>query len=184
MPGALEAMVATLEANHGANGVNAMPVTGRKQADYRAKMLDDHGLFGALYGLSSDFVARLKASPIRLPLDLIGDDGLIAALAKTGLGPESNWDKTRIANCETAQFCFEQADWRVPTTWQLQFRRMINYSIRRYQNLIISTIMRGPGPAALPATMRQTYAANTHLFNIRPKYAVFDWLARQRMKRR
>lgn len=182
MPGALEAMTAALAANPRANGVNAMPVAGRKQATYRPMMIDDHGIFGALYGLSGRFVTRLKASGIRLPHDLIGDDGLIAALAKTDLGPESNWDKTRIANCPAAEFAFEQADWRVPATWHLQYRRMINYSVRRYQNQIISGIMRGPGPAALPTTMRETYAAHWQNFAIRPSHAPFDWLARRRMR--
>jgi hypothetical protein len=182
MPGALEAMVATLSGDRQANGVNAFPATGRNQAQYRETIADDHGLFGALYGLSTDFIGRLKTSEIRLPYDLIGDDGLIAALAKTDLGPESNWDKNRIANCESAAFAFEEADWRAPTTWGLQFRRMINYSIRRYQNMIISQIMRGPGPGALPIVMRDAYAAHWHRFDIRPKYALFDWLAKRRMR--
>lgn len=182
--GALEVMAATLAAKPHANGVNAMPVTGRNQAAYRAAMLDEHGLFGALYGLNGAFVSRLKASGIRLPADLIGDDGLIAALAKSDLRPESASDKHRIANCELAQFRFEQTDWRVPTTWALQYRRMINYSIRRYQNLVISQIMRTVGPSALPATMRETYAAHWHLFNVRPTYALFDLLAKRQMERK
>lgn len=181
-PGALEAMATALAANPHANGVNAMPVTGRNQTAYRATMLEEHGMFGALYGLSGGFLSRLKASRIRLPADLIGEDGLIAALAKTDLGPESAWDDQRIANCELARFRFEEADWRVPTTWALQYRRMINYSVRRYQNMIISQIMRGPGPSALPATMRETYAAHWHLFDVRPKFAPFDWLAKRRMR--
>jgi glycosyltransferase involved in cell wall biosynthesis len=183
MPGSLEAMIATLSAHLHANGVNAMPITGRTQAEYRTGMMADHGMFGALYGLSGDFVRRLKASGIRLPLDLIGDDGLIAALAKTDLGPESEWQKERVANCPAGEFAFEEADWRVPTTWALQFRRMINYSVRRYQNMIISATMRGPGPGALPTAMRDAYPAHWHLFDVRPKYALFDWLAKRRMKR-
>jgi glycosyltransferase involved in cell wall biosynthesis len=183
LPGALEAMLATLAANPNANGVNALPVAGRAQDAYRQQMLDDHGLFGALYGLSGDFLNRVKASTIRLPLDLIGDDGLIAALAKTDLQGESRWDKTRIANCPTAQFRFEETDWRIPATWRLQWRRMINYSVRRYQNKIISGIMRGPGPAALPPTMHETYAAHRHLFDIRRSHAPFDWLAKRRIAR-
>lgn len=183
MPGALEAMIATLAANPGANGVNALPDTGRKQTMYRDMIIDQHGLFGALYGLSGEFLRRLKASAIRLPHDLIGDDGLIAALAKTDLGPESAWDKARIANCDAARFRFEEADWRSPNTWGLQAKRMVNYSVRRYQNMIISQIMRGTGPSALPATMHETYAAHWHLFDVRPKYAPFDWLAKRRMRR-
>jgi glycosyltransferase involved in cell wall biosynthesis len=184
MPGALEAMIATLAASPHANGVNAMPVTGRNQAAYRQTIIDDHGIFGALYGLSGPFLARLKASGIRLPHDLIGDDGLIGALAKTDLQAEAQWQKERIANCPTAEFAFEETDWRVPTTWGLQFHRLVNYSVRRYQNQIISDIMRHPGPAALPATMAETYAAHWPSFQIRLKYALFDWLAKRRMQRR
>lgn len=183
MPGALEAMTAALAANPEANGVNALPVTGRKQNAYRATMIADHGIFGALYGLSGNFVRRLKASAIRLPNDLVGDDGLIGALAKTDLGPEADWDKTRIINCPAAEFAFEQTDWRAPATWSLQARRMVNYSVRRYQNRIITGIMRGPGPTALPATLAETYAAHWHSFDVRPLFAPFDWLAKQQMNR-
>jgi glycosyltransferase involved in cell wall biosynthesis len=183
LPGALKTMVETLAANPRANGVNALPMTGRTQDAYREQMIDDHGLFGALYGLSGAFLKRLKATNIRLPVDLIGDDGLIAALAKTDLRDESHWDKTRIANCPAARFRFEETDWRVPATWSLQWRRMVNYSVRRYQNHIISGIMRGPGPVGLPATMRETYAAHIDSFDIRPRYVPFDWLAKRRIAR-
>ncbi len=183
MPGSLEAMVDALAAARNANGVNAIPITGRKQRAYHASIIADHGLFGALYGLSGDFLRRLKASKVRLPDDLIGDDGLIGALAKTDLGPESDWDDTRIINCADAHFRVEEIDWRVPATLRLHYRRMINYSTRRYQNLVISSVMRGAGPGALPATMRETYAAHWDAFRIRPSHAPFDWIAKQRMKR-
>ena len=183
LPGSLEAMVATLAGNSGANGVNAIPVTGRKRAAYRASILADHGVFGALYGLSGDFVGRLKAGSVRLPHDLIGDDSLIGALAKTDLGPETNWDDCRIANCPAAQFRFEPVDWRMPATLGVQFKRMVTYSVRRYQNIVVSEVMRGPGPAALPHLMRATYAEYWHLFEVRPRYALFDWLAKRRMRR-
>ena len=183
MPGALAAMLETLDRNPGANGVNALPLAGRKQDSYSEQMLADHGLFGALYGLRGAFLKRLKASGVRLPIDLIGDDGLIAALAKTDLRNESHWDKTRIANCPDARFRFEETDWRVPATWGLQWRRLVNYSVRRYQNQIISGIMRGPGPSALPVTMRETYAAHIDSFDIRARYAPFDWLAKRRIAR-
>lgn len=182
-PGSLEAMVMTLATDPRANGVNAMPVTGRERLAYRATMIADHGIFGALYGLSGKFLKRLKASGIRLPNDLIGDDGLIGALAKTDLGPESCWQKDRIANCLAAEFAFEETDWRVFATWALQARRMINYSVRRYQNRIVSDIMRGAGPGALPVTMRETYETHWHSFDIRLRHAPFDWLAKRRMRR-
>lgn len=182
MPGTLDAMVDTLASSPHANAVNAMPVTGRRQSSYRAAITAEHGIFGALYGLSGSFLQRLKVANIWLPSDLIGDDGLIGALAKTDLGPEADWQNQRIANCPKAGFSFEEADWRVPATWMLQGRRMVSYSIRRYQNIVISRIMRGAGPSGLPATMRETYAANWHLFDVRARYAPFDLLAKRRMR--
>lgn len=180
--GSLDAMHRALADVPTANAVNALPLTGRKQDAYREQMLADHGLFGALYGLRGSFLKRWRDSGIRLPRDLIGDDGLIAALAKTDLRSEAHWDKNRVANCPDAQFRFEEADWRVPTTWGLQWRRMVNYSVRRYQNKIISAVMREAGPSALPATMREAYPAHWHLFDIRPAHAIFDWLAKRRMR--
>ncbi len=182
LPGAFQAMIATLRAEPAANGVNAMPVAGRGQARYRDTIQADHGLFGALYGLSGDFVQRVKSAGVRLPGDLIGDDGLIGAMAKTDLGRESNWEVTRIVNCPDAGFCFEETDWRVPATWASQVRRMVNYSERRYQNMVLSRIMREGGPLDLPATLRQTYSAHWHLFDVRPAFAPFDLLAKRRMR--
>jgi glycosyltransferase involved in cell wall biosynthesis len=183
MAGALELMMTTLGSNQQANGVNAMPVVGHAKAVYRERMLAEHGLFGALYGLKGTFLGRLKSNGIRLPLDLIGDDGLIAALAKTDLRDENHWNDNRIANCPDAGFRFEVMALHSPSTWLMQWRRFVTYSVRRYQNRIISNIMRTMGPSRLPKSMRETYAANVHLFNIRPTHAPFDWLAKRRMVR-
>jgi glycosyltransferase involved in cell wall biosynthesis len=181
LPGALESMTAALQAEPKANGVNALPIVGRAKTLYQQQLLAEHGLFGALYGLRGSFLSRLKSSGIRLPLDLIGDDGLVAALAKTDLNDESYWDDRRIANCVDAGFRFEVMALRAPSTWLMQWQRFVTYSVRRYQNRIISNIMSTAGPSGLPKSMPEIYATYVHLFDIRLSHAPFDWLAKRKI---
>lgn len=176
-PGSIEALAAVLEVRH-VNAASALPLNGRRAARYQAEMRRQHGLFGDLYALKGDFLARMKAAGIRLPDDLIGDDGLIAALAKTDLRDESHWDDTRMAVVEGAGFYCEPVG---PFTLALQHRRMVNYSVRHFQNRLVTEIMRGPGPSALPPRLAPLYAAQA----FRPRLANwwFDAQALRRMAR-
>jgi hypothetical protein len=125
----------------------------------------------------------MRARGIRLPDDLIGDDGLIAALAATDLQDESHWNRARVAPCENAGFHCEPVKALHPRTWRMQYRRMINYSVRHFQNRIISDIMRGEGPERLPERLAMLYPAYLPRFRFRRslKMAWFDYLALQRM---
>lgn len=181
-PGSIDALAAAL-AGPRVNAAAALPLNGRRAAGYRAEMRRKRGLFGDLYAMKGAFLARMKAAAIRLPDDLIGDDGLIAALAKTDLGDESHWDDMRIALAELAGFYLEPVSLARPRSLALQYRRMINYSVRHYQNRLISEIMRGPGPAALPERLATLYPAKLAALKPRPKNWWFDRLALQRMSR-
>lgn len=182
-PGAVDALVAALTDDAEADAVAAAPSTGRNAAHYRAQIQAQHGLFGGLYLVRGAFLSRLKASSIRLPVDLIGDDGLIGALVKTDLRDESHWRDERVAFAATASFACDRVAITRLSTLGLQYRRMLNYSLRRYQNLIITRIMRGPGPAALPVRLSDFYAASRDLFTLRrtPDAIWFDWLVRRRI---
>ncbi len=183
LPGSIAALAHCLEQDAGANAAAGMPLNGRHVEAYRASMRAEHGLFGDLYALRGSFVERMRASGIRLPDDLIGDDSLVGALAKTDLGHEDNWQDMRIAVCEDAGFLCQ------PTALSLaglqgQSRRMINYSLRHFQNKIVSDIMRGPGPAALPQRMADLYPRYLEGFTPRrhPRWAWFDRQALARMR--
>lgn len=168
-----------------ANAIAGMPLNGRSAAAYRRELVDGHGIFGDLYAVRGDFLARMKARGIRLPVDLIGDDGLIAALVRTDLGDESDWRDSRVApSCAAGFFCEPFALTR-PAGWRLQYRRMITYSLRHFQNRIISEIMRGGGPTALPERLAERYPALLAAAKPRrdPVYAWFDRLALRRMAR-
>lgn len=179
-PGSVRELAAAL-ADTQVNAASGMPRNGRRAEQYRAEMIASHGLFGDLYALSGRFVAKFRASGVRLPEDLVGDDSLIGALATTDLADESDWRNARIHVALQAGFLCE------PTRLSLaslrnQYRRMINYSLRHFQNRIVSDIMRGPGPTALPARMAQLYPQWLDRFAPR-RHPVWWWFDRRALAR-
>ena len=183
LPGSIEALAAAFAANPEANAAAGLPANGRRAAAYRAETIAGHGMFGDLYALSGAFVARLRASGIRLPEDLVGDDSLVGALAKTGLANEDDWRDARIAVCPEAGFLCEPASLS-PASLRGQYQRMTNYAVRHFQNRIVSQIMRGPGPQALPRRMAQLYGEWLPRFSPRrdPQWWWFDRLALAKMR--
>lgn len=163
--GSISALVKRLNEG-GVNAASAFPGNGRRVEAYREEMRREHGLFGDLYALHGNFVARMREADIRLPDDLIGDDGLLCALAKTDLGNEDDWQDARVATVESAAFLCDPVR-LTPTDLLLQARRMRNYSLRHFQNRIVSDIMRGPGPTALPDRLASLYAH--YLAQFRPR---------------
>jgi cellulose synthase/poly-beta-1,6-N-acetylglucosamine synthase-like glycosyltransferase len=173
-PGAITALVDVLERCRDVNAAGAVPLNGRNAAANQMTAVRDRGLFGALYAVRGTFLDRMKRSGIRLPDDLIGDDGLIGALVKADLGPESGWIIDRVATTPTAQFVMS-APFRStnPASWRMQYRRMTNYSERHFQNRIISAIMRDAGPQGLPRMMIDVYAVWLPTF--RPRRSLRWW---------
>ena len=182
-PGSIEALLQALQ-DSGANAAAGMPLNGRRSGHYRKLLREEGGLFGDLYALSGQFLHRIRARGLRLPQDLIGDDGLVAAWAHTDLGADANWDRERIIACEQAGFICEPVGLSSPLTWRMQYRRLINYSVRFFQNRIISDIMGREGPDGLPDQLRDLYPL--WLPRFMPRSGPTGWFDRQalaRMKR-
>ncbi len=187
--GAIDALCATLDAHPHANAASGMPMNGRSYREYQKLLRRDRGIFGDLYALSSDLVRRIRTQNFRLPADLIGEDGMIGAWAKCDLHNESQYDRARIIPCEGAGFYCEPFALRSPAAWRIQYKRMINYSVRHFQNRIISAIMRdtgrGGGVAGLPDKMSDLYPAWISQFSARssPVLWWFDHRALRRMQK-
>jgi len=180
--GSIEALAAALASSPAANAASAMPLNGRNAAAYRRALIASHGLFGDLYALRGDFLARMKMRGLRLPVDLVGDDSLIGALAKTDLGGESQWDDARIVPVAEAGFSCEPVR-MTAASLRLQHRRLVNYSLRHFQNRIVSHLMRTAGPGALPERLADLYGEWLPRFAPRPRHWWFDRLALQRIRR-
>lgn len=181
-PGSLDALVQILADTPHAHAAAGLPRNGRSYLSYQNMLRAEGGLFGDLYALSGRFVERMRAANIRLPDDLIGDDGLLAAMAMTDLKNEDHWDKNRIAICEDAGFFCEPTRLSQPDSWKVQYKRMINYSVRHFQNRIISDIMRDTGPVGLPARLSDLYPVSLPRFRPRLHPANW-WFDRQALKR-
>ena len=185
MPGSIVALLEAILLNPEANAASGLPFNGRNGLNYRGELIASRGLFGDLYALSGDFVRRLRASGVRLPEDLIGDDSLIGALAKTGLASEDDWQEARVVPCHAAGFLLDPVALTSRSGLAKQVARMVNYSVRHFQNQIISELMRGPGPGGLPARMAELYPA--WLGRLKPRrHPVWWWFDRRalaRMKR-
>jgi glycosyltransferase involved in cell wall biosynthesis len=184
-PGSIGALTRALAENPHANAASALPMNGRNVASYRMYVREEHGLFGDLYALRGSLLARMKERQLRLPIDLVGDDGLIGALAKTDLGTEADWDESRVVPCAAAGFLCEPTSLLRPATLGLQYRRMVNYSVRHFQNRIVSAIMRSDGPDGLPERLSHLYPHWLPRFAPRsePLYWWFDRVALARMER-
>lgn len=183
-PGSVAALTDALAGDPRANAASGMPRNGRRAERYRAEMIATHGLFGDLYALSGRFIAKFRASGVRLPDDLVGDDSLIGALASTDLADEGDWRDERIHVTPRAGFLCEPTRLS-PASLLKQYRRMINYSVRHFQNRIVSDIMRGEGPAGLPTRMADLYPQWLERFSPRARADLwwFDREALGRMRR-
>ena len=182
-PGSVSALVQGLAADRHANAAAGMPRTGSSAAAYRRGIRDNGDMFGDLYALSGRFVDRMRNTGIRLPEDLVGDDSLLGALARTDLGTEDSWDRTRVLAVEDAGFHAETLA-LTPKGLAAQKGRMVNYSVRHFQNRIVTAIMRGPGPERLPTRMADLYPEWLPRFSPRlsPVWYWFDRAALKRMR--
>jgi glycosyltransferase involved in cell wall biosynthesis len=182
LPGSIDALERALYENPEANAAAGMPWSGRKAEAYRREMAAERGLFGALYALRGTFVKRMRERGIRLPEDLVGDDGLLGAMAKTNLANEDDWRDERVISCPDAGFECERASLLSPAVLRNQFRRMQSYSTRHFQNRIVSAIMRGEGPTGLPTRMADLYP--TWVDRLRPRRdPLWHWFDRRALAR-
>jgi glycosyltransferase involved in cell wall biosynthesis len=182
--GSIDALVAALAADPCANASAGMPLNGRQAEAYRAMLREERGLFGDLYALSGSFLAAIRSAQLRLPDDLIGDDGLVAAWAHTDLQSDAHWVAERIIACEGAGFLCEPVSLLHPATWAMQYKRMVNYSVRYLQNRIVSDIMTRVGPHGLPPRLASLYPEWLPRLTLRRGITGwFDHRARARMRR-
>jgi glycosyltransferase involved in cell wall biosynthesis len=184
-PGSFAALADAQASNEKANAAAGQPLNGRSVALYRREQSASHGLFGDLYAIRGRFLERMKASHIRLPDDLIGDDSLIGALAKIDLDWGGEWRNERVVVVPEAGFHAEPFNPLSLRGLRQQYRRMINYSVRHFQNQIIGQLMRDPAHPPLPARMADLYPHHLPEFAPRrsPSLWWFDRQALARMRR-
>jgi glycosyltransferase involved in cell wall biosynthesis len=178
-PGALDIMARALAGQPDANGVSALPKSGRGVAAFQRDMLKNNGVAGNLYGLRDAFVERIRARGLRMPVGTIGEDALIGAMLKWDLSGQSRWDNARVVVAQDAGFEFDSVSPWLPREWRKYFRRRVRYGLRGFQNKMLGRAIQPDGFDALPARIEGLYARYPELLAVewRSPDALFDWLA-------
>ena len=178
-PGALDRMARTLEGEAHANGVSALPMSGRGVAGFQRDMLRDRGVAGNLYGLRGAFVERIRAQGIHMPVGTIGEDALVGAMLKWDLRGDTRWDDARVVVAREAGFEFDSVSPWLPREWKKYFRRRVRYSVRGYQNRMLGRAIQPAGFEVLPRHVRELYPRYRDMLKLewRGGDTLFDWLA-------
>jgi glycosyltransferase involved in cell wall biosynthesis len=158
--GSFSAMARSLRTHPHANAASAVPASGRNAKRDREEILADHGLVANLYSLRGSFVDRLRAFGVRIPIKLEGDDGLIGALIKWDLHPETHgFDEERIVPCEHAAFEFQSMSPARLGDWHAYWKRAVRYGRRRYEFQLLANVLKAQGIAGLPSDIRELYSS-------------------------
>jgi glycosyltransferase involved in cell wall biosynthesis len=182
--GALGALAGALAARPGVNGAAALPEGGRHAEAFARDIIAEHALPGNLYALSGNFVDRIRARGLRLPVGLIGDDSWVGALALMDLDPARGWLRSRVAVCRDARFEYDPLQWHRPANVRLYLRRRIRYALRTWQTVMLRGYIEERGLAALPGHVRELYRDYADLCRMqwRGLDTPFLWVARQRIR--
>lgn len=178
-PGALDAMALALVQNLQANGVSALPKSGRGVDAFKRDMLENNGVAGNLYGLRDVFVERIRNRAINMPVGTIGEDALLGAMLKWDLRGDTRWDNNKVVVALDAGFQFDSVSPWLPREWKKYFRRRIRYSVRGFQNKILGRAIQPGGFEALPPQVRELYPLYPEILKLewRGLNTFFDWLA-------
>lgn len=178
-PGALDAMALALVQNLRANGVSALPKSGRGVDAFKRDMLENNGVAGNLYGLRDVFVERIRNRAINMPVGTIGEDALLGAMLKWDLRGDTRWDNNKVVVALDAGFQFDSVSPWLPREWKKYFRRRIRYSVRGFQNKMLGRAIQPGGFEALPPQVRELYPLYPEILKLkwRGLNTFFDWLA-------
>ncbi len=178
-PDALEQLYNCLRRNPNVNAVAA-----KKKKKGSDTPLVINSLWGGLYALAPHFVERIRERKIKLPIGLIGDDGLVGALACWDLNPGQIWDNNKVIICSPAKFWFYPIQINLNGLKKYYFR-LLRYSFRYYQNRMITAFFKKYKSEALPNDVKQLYKLFPELLEVkfRGLNTFFDFLVTKKIRK-
>ncbi|WP_207536997.1 glycosyltransferase family 2 protein [Sabulicella rubraurantiaca] len=185
VPGTLRGFLSSFGRHPEAMGCAALPVSGRSQTEFRAKLARGREMAGNLYALRSEAVRRFREIGVRLPFGMFGEDGLVTMLVKHDLDPRSPRREERIAVSEEGGFAFEPLSPLSLRDLKTYRNRKMRYAVRRQQANMLYPLLFEHGVSAMPEHVvdlyRARHAAMEMGWNGLSTY--FDWKARRRIER-
>lgn len=166
-PSAIEAAVGALIADPKAHVASGYPLNGRSAKWFR-ETLQAGAINGNFYCMRSEFLDRLVAEQIKLPLRIYRGDPLFGSIAAHDFDSLANpWDTSCMLAPDGATYSIRPLS---PLNWgdvKRQYRREINQARGLVESAAVKSIIYEAGYAALPADANQ-------MLN--------DWLARHRCR--
>ena len=184
--GSFAGIAAAMAAHPRANGVAALPASGRSRARFRQKLLDKHELAGNFYAVRGRALEAFRDRGVRLPFGMFGEDGLVATLLKWDLemsGPER---PERVVACPEAEFVFDPLGLLSRRDWGIYRNRRMRYAVRYQQSCMLYPLLFEHGVAAIPAHVVDLYRNHGDKLELRFQglNTLFDLLAIRRIRRR
>lgn len=145
----LETCLITRPAIVAATGV---ATNGRTMHRRSASTLSQGGqLHGQLHALRKDFIDRMVARKIRLPIGLYYGDGLVGSMAMHDLDPmHTDWQPKRIGGSPGATYEIPMLSLFRPADLRRQFHRKVRQMRGRLENVAIRSIVYDLGYEGLP----------------------------------
>ena len=182
--GSFDAMAQALRMEPHAHACSAPPSSGRSMVNDRRLLIEQRDLVANLYALRGEFVHRLVAGGVRMPLKLEGDDGLLGALIKWDLDPKKDhFDDLRIVACPEAGFVFESMQISSFGDVRSYWKRAVRYGRRTYEFQLLGKRLRAKGMSGLPRDIREIWGEARQLrLKWQGLYTVTNWFALREMR--
>lgn len=185
-PGALAALAATLDARPEVRAASGLPLNGRSAPWFRAQLLGGGRLNGNIAALRDDFLQRMAAGGLRLPLHLYRVDGLLGSMAAHDLDalgqPYAHETLVGVEGADYAIRPLSMLRWR---DVRRQFRREVNQARGALEFAAIKSVIYAGDYAALPADadeMLRDFLARERLAPEDVKERLFRPLALRRLR--
>lgn len=185
-PESIKILKETLDNDPTALISSALPRSGRNRDAQVESILAERGVYGNLYAVRAEFLARIRSRNIRMPVGFVREDGLIAAMAKWDLDSRNGpWVDERVAPAPGAGFSFQPVPLWKPSAWRQYLRRRVRYSTGYFEIIMLRQILKTGGPERLPATVEEMYAMfPAPRLSWRGLNTVFDWMAKREIEMR
>lgn len=151
--GAFRAMAARLAERPGAMAATGIAANGRTETRSRQATVEVGGMMhGQLYALRPDFIERMVAGGIRLPIGLYRGDGLLGSMAAHDLDALGQpWLNSRLIGVPEATFEIDALSLFRLRDLRRQFRRKVRQTRGRLENEAVKRVIYTSGYAALPS---------------------------------
>lgn len=122
------------------NAVTGLPQSGRNIEHYTELVVKYSCLFGNIYALTHDFLVRLSAQQIKLPVGLCWIDAQITKLVNEDLRPNKDDYKGRVTYVEGTGYIFDSLKPWNKGDRKIYLNRITRYKAGQLQEPILDTL--------------------------------------------